>query len=197
MEFENIINLDCDAVIVLANEMDASGVLNEESSSRLKKAVDIYKSCNASYLVTCGWAYRPDSEIRVGDALRDYAVKYCGVSPRNILVEGLSRDTVGDAFFTKRNLALPYLWRRICVVTSDYHVARTKKIFEFIYGNEYSIFIEGAELTSDLSKVENELKSTRAFEKTFMGIESGDDDSIYIRIRGQHPYYNGSIYNKI
>ena len=49
-----------DAVIVLANLMDADGVLNEESQLRAAMAVDVFLAKQARNLVTCGWAYRED-----------------------------------------------------------------------------------------------------------------------------------------
>jgi len=190
-------NLEFDVVIVLANEMDANGNLNEESIARVKKAVEVYKKCNASYLVTCGWAYRSDCKIRIGDALKNYAVINCGIFSDNVLVEGFSRDTVGDAFFTKKNLALQYSWRQICIVTSDYHVTRTEKIFKFIYGSKYILNVQGSKSTPDLYALENETKSLKAFKKTFIGIKSGDDCAIHARLRSEHPFYNGQEYEKI
>jgi uncharacterized SAM-binding protein YcdF (DUF218 family) len=192
-----IINLEFDVVIVLANEMDANGVLNEESIARVKKAVEVYKKCNVSYLVTCGWAYRSDSKIRIGDALKNYAVINCGIFPENVLVEGFSRDTVGDAFFTKKNLILPFSWKQICIVTSDYHVARTEKIFKFIFGGKYTVNVQGAKSTPSLHALENEKKSIVAFKKTFTGIKPGDDFAIHARMRSEHPYYNGQEYERI
>ena len=59
-----------DAIIVLANKMDQNGLLNSESMARAKKAVEIFNERGISNIVTCGWAYRDDSDIKIADAFK-------------------------------------------------------------------------------------------------------------------------------
>jgi len=190
-------NLRVDAVIVLANLMDSSGVLNLESSARAEKSVEIYNQLQAKNLVTCGWAYRDDSNITIAEAFKNHIITRYGIPSERIIAEKNSRDTVGDAYFTKTTLALPKAWRKIYVVTSDYHVERTKEIFKFIYGNDFSIDVIGVELTANELTLRNELKSLEAFRNTFKGVQEGNDLQIFARLKRQHPFYNGKIYTKI
>ena len=95
------------AIIVLANEMDSSGILNNESKSRAIKAVEMFKYTSSRYILACGWNYRVDTDIKIADAFKKYMNKELGVSNDNILVEANSRDTVGDAYFTKVNFSNP------------------------------------------------------------------------------------------
>jgi|GEM_PF-6742905 len=97
------------AVIVLANLMSAEGILNAESRARMDMAIDAVKAGEAPFLVTCGWAYREDLNLPIAYAMRDYALA-AGVLSDRIIVEKNSRDTVGDAVFTHRNLAIPRSW---------------------------------------------------------------------------------------
>ena len=186
-----------DAIIVLANHMDANGVLNLESIARAKKAVEIFNEKNIPYLVTSGWAYRKDSEIKIAVAFKHYLVENLHVNPKKILTELNSRDTVGDAFFTKINLAVPLSWKKICVVTSNYHVERANEIFNLIYGNKFLINTYGADVIHDDSVVNNELSSINIFRKTFLGVEIGNDNQILSRLQEAHPFYNGRFYDKI
>lgn len=186
-----------DALIVLANQMDSSGVLNDESKSRAILAVEIFKKRNIPRLVTCGWAYRSDCNIEIAKAFKDYITQSLGISPERIITELKSRDTVGDAYFTKINLAIPCSWRRVCIVTSDYHLRRTREIFRFIYGSEFILEFYGATTLYGASKELDELRSTSAFRETFQGIESGNDLQIAQRLSLRHPFYNGQIYNQI
>ncbi|MFK7968294.1 MAG: YdcF family protein [Rickettsiaceae bacterium] len=186
-----------DALVVLANLMDVKGALNFESIVRAKKAVEIFNEQNIPYLVTCGWAYMKGSDIRIADAFKHYLVETLGVDPKKIITELNSRDTVGDAFFSKTTIATPLSWRNICVVTSDYHVERTREIFNFIYGHDFFIDVCGAEVRVDNSTITNELSSIKAFRKTFSGVEIGNDTQILRRLREVHPFYNGQIYPKI
>jgi hypothetical protein len=178
-----------DAVIVLANLMSADGVPNGESLARLSLACRLVKSGEAPLLVTCGWAYRDDSEIPIAIALAQFAVANLGLYSSQILVETNSRDTVGDAVFTKRNFANRLGWNEITVVTSDYHAARTREIFSFVYGKP--IDVRSVACPEGSERDTSERASLEAFRKTFLNIKSGDDIGIYQRLRTNHPFYNG------
>ena len=123
--------MNCDAVIVLANEMDKDGVLNKESSLRANLAAQMARDYKIPFVITCGWAYRADSDVKIADAFKSYIVKL-GVRAEQILTEENSRDTVGDAVFTRLNLVEPLGLRKFYVVTSNYHVPRTTKVFNFV-----------------------------------------------------------------
>jgi len=185
-----------DCIIVLANEMDKEGNLNLESTARIKLACDSYFNKRSTTLITCGWNYRKDSNLFIGDVLKNYAVNL-GVPSEKIITELNSRDTVGDAFFTKSNILKNNGWKNLLIVTSDYHVFRTSSIFKFIFGIQYEIKVIGAAGFDSIEKQKSEKRSIAAFERTFENIKSGDDQEIYERLSTQHPFYNGEIYPKI
>ncbi|NBO19193.1 MAG: YdcF family protein [Proteobacteria bacterium] len=185
-----------DAVIVLANEMDPSGALNTESVLRANLAARLLDELPAAFVVTCGWAYRKDSCVRIADAFKSYLVGM-GVKPDKIITEITSRDTVGDAVFTKLNVAEPRRFTKLCVVTSNYHVPRTSKIFNFVYGSGYAIRVEGANVEYSEAVIAKELASERAFAKTFSHVLAGNNDQIMDALRCHHPFYNGEIYPEI
>lgn len=190
-------DMKMDAVIVLANLMDTSGILNLESAARAEKSVEVFNQLQAGTLVTCGWAYRADSDITIADALKSHIVSRYGIPSERIIAEKRSRDTVGDAYFTKALLALTNRWKNITVVTSNYHVERVKEIFSFIYGADFYIAVVGAEVPQDESILSNERKSLEAFRSTFSGVRQGEDAEILGRLRERHPFYNGVIYPTI
>jgi uncharacterized SAM-binding protein YcdF (DUF218 family) len=189
--------LDYDAVIVLAHEMDSDGVLNEESIARASLAYEIFSRQNFAYLVTSGWNYRGDCSIRICDAFKKYLVSNFGVHSKKVIAEPNARDTVGDAFFTKVNLATPLKWRKICIITSAYHVSRANEIFQLVYGPDFIVDVFGANVVVTQSKNLHELQSLDAFRKTFLDIKIGDIDNIYSRLRSAHPFYNGAVGPKI
>lgn len=184
-----------DAIIVLANLMDRSGKLNDETTARLTLACDLLQENEGALLVPCGWAYRDDSGICIADAMESFAVRTLGVSRDCILPERASRDTVGDAIFTKRHLANPRRWTDIVVVTSAYHTERTRQIFSFVYGRP---IVVAAALSPDTEALRAaEARSSRAFLTTFDGVKAGDDEAIWERLRTRHPFYNGEVYPAI
>lgn len=185
------------AVIVLANLMNGDGSLNLESELRAKKAVETYNQLNAQFLVTCGWNYRNDQNLTIAEAFKNYITSNSSIPPNNILMETLSKDTVGDAYFTKVRLAIPKKWVDICVVTSNYHMERTREIFNMIYGENYKIDFVGTDVPNNTKMLESELISLNAFRSTFLGVARGDDVEILSRLKKNHPYYNGEIHNPI
>ena len=185
------------AIIVLSNLMDVHGNLNGESAGRMSLAVERYMKSDAQFILTCGWDYRDDTNITVADAMRNFALENYCVPPTAILTDKTSRDTVGDAVFSKSNFALRLGWQDIVVVTSDYHVKRTKIVFSFVFGPNYNLEVIGSTYLASESPQGTEEKSIQAFSETFKKIAPGNDFQIQERLAKAHPYYNGDIYPKI
>ena len=189
--------MEYSVIIVLANLMDINGVLNDESSDRMDLAISKYKESKAPFIITCGWNYRSDTSIKIADAMKEYAVNTGNIPSANVLTELNSRDTVGDAIFTKNNFAIQKGLKKLLIITSDYHSSRVKEIFSFIYGKEYEIDVKGAYTSYCKDKQEGERKSLLAFYETFKNVEAGDNIKINKCLSSIHPFYNGDIYSKI
>lgn len=186
-----------DAIIITSNEMDARGTLNEESASRACVAAKVAIDLEIPYVITCGWAYRKDSEITLADAFKRYLVENFAIEPNRILAVIESRDTVGEALFTRIKIVEPMGFRNLCVVTSGYHVPRVCRVFQFVYGANFNIKIIEAGGKDGSEVEERERASIVAFEKTFNGVQAGDLCKIIEAVRRRHPYYNGDIHPKI
>ena len=185
------------AIIVLGHLMDQNGILNDESSARMDVAINAYRNKEAPLIVTCGWPYREDSDLPIANAMKAYAVLNGNIPRDDIVTEVNSRDTVGDALFTKINFVDKNNWKDFLVVTSDYHCRRTQEIFDFIYGEGYSFEVRPAKTGNlDAMKI-SEQESTEVFRNTFRNIPQGDTAAIFQRLSEQHPYYNGDAHPKI
>jgi len=57
-----------------------------------------------------------------------------GVDPRRILLEESSYDTLGNAYFSLVQHAIPRGFSRVLVITSEFHVARVEAVFRWVYG---------------------------------------------------------------
>lgn len=66
-------------------------------------------------------------------------------SGANPLVECTSHSTVSNAHYLKTEIVQPNSWRRGEIWTADYHTARTRRLFEHVFGNGYDMQIHGVE----------------------------------------------------
>jgi len=183
-----------DAIIVLSNLMDGESNLNLESKNRANLAFEIWNQQNCiPKLITMGWAYRNDTNVPISKSMANYLVNKLNVPKEQILSDVLSRDTVGDAFFSRYNYEKFFLKKKIIIITSDYHEKRAHSIFKFIYGENYKIHFSVIETDLKKSKQKDERDSLDQFSNTFNGIKSGDMNKIQNILLQNHPLYNGTI----
>ena len=183
-----------DAIIVLSNLMDGESNLNLESKNRANLAFEIWNQQNSiPKLITMGWAYRNDTNVPISKSMANYLVDKLNVPKEQILSDVLSRDTVGDAFFSRYNFEKIFLNKKIIIITSDYHENRAHSIFKFIYGENYKIHFSVIETDLKKSKQKDETDSLDQFSNTFNGIKSGDMNKIQNILLQNHPLYNGTI----
>lgn len=56
-----------------------------------------------------------------------------GVPPAQVLVEASSYDTIGNAYFARMIHTDVRQLRKLLVITSDFHLARTRAVFEWVF----------------------------------------------------------------
>ena len=67
-----------------------------------------------------------------------------GVDEEDVFVETTSFDTIGNAFFARTDHCSLAGWKRLLIITSEFHMARSKAIFDWVFGATPH---EGFELT--------------------------------------------------
>ncbi len=72
--------------------------------------------------------------VHEGTAYAEYLMQSHGISPLSILKESSSYDTVGNGYFSSMIHAVPSRWKRVAVVTSEFHMPRSRAIFQKVYG---------------------------------------------------------------
>lgn len=130
-----------DTIIILGKKINDDGSLPKTLKQRVGKGIELYKKGFSDNLIMTGkWAFFREKEpaTRQAVSMKKYAVS-CGVPPKNIYLEEKSMDTIGNAYFTKIKYLEPKNWRNIILVTSDFHMRRTRLIFDFVLGKNFKI----------------------------------------------------------
>lgn len=129
-----------DVIVVLAGGIGADGSLPAWVRSRVERGVTLWRNGVASTIIMSGYygfaEKKPPPQTEAA-AMKRMAIRL-GVPAKHILTEEHSQDTIGNAYFTQTTILIQREWTRIIVVTSDYHLARTKYIFRKILGPRYT-----------------------------------------------------------
>ena len=185
-------------LVVLSHLMSKDCKLGKESVARADMAIKIFSCEKYDKLVTLGWDYRADCDVPIAEVMRDYILKNSDIDKSLVMEVRESRDTVGDAVYCSEFFCSPVL-KQIVVVTSDYHVKRTKFIFSRVFNNSVSIEVYGVETEANLDSeiLMHEQKSLDAFCQTFDEVDFSSRHEIFSALSTRHPFYNGKLYPKI
>lgn len=126
-----------DAIIILGGSFTDNGELMPWVFKRLDEAT---KHSTKYYIVTSRSTYHkppvldergfPIDECTI---MANYLISK-GISEDKILKEAWSLDTIGNAYGTLVFHSIPLNLEKILVITSDFHMPRSKSIFNLVYG---------------------------------------------------------------
>lgn len=179
-----------DAIIVLAGGIKPNGELSATSKERMDAGINAFKEKLSEKLVFSGcWSflltYVPP--ITESEAMKNYAILR-GVQTNQIFKEEKSKDTLGNAYFVKTEILIPNNWKNILVVTSDFHIPRTKYIFDHILGPSFQTDYQG--VPSQIAIDEEGERKMLALTKEWLDpIPVGDNKKIEKLLFEMHPGY--------
>uniref|UniRef100_A0A7S2QT06 DUF218 domain-containing protein n=1 Tax=Chlamydomonas chlamydogama TaxID=225041 RepID=A0A7S2QT06_9CHLO len=130
---------DLDAIIMLAGGQTTEGSgLPTWVERRLDACLDLQRVQKTNCPIVClggGTPHKPPIltprgyVVHESTACADYLIAR-GASPSRLLKEVSSYDTVGNAYFALTIHVIPGGWRRLGVITSDFHMPRTRTLFQ-------------------------------------------------------------------
>jgi len=178
--------------------MNSNKILCKETKLRANFAIKLALKKNIKTIITSGWAYRQDTSMPIGKVVGKFISDKIHNSNIKVFSDINSRDTVGDALFIKEKL-VNLNCSKLIVVTSDYHVVRTKLIFESFLNHLTKIKVVGVTSDFKLNKkiLLNEKNSIIAFKNTFKNIDFKNNKEVFEKLLKEHPFYNGDIYTKL
>eukprot|EP00897_Mesotaenium_endlicherianum_P000195 jgi/Mesen1/10176/ME000076S09684 len=135
-----------DAIMVLAGGQTEDGGVPVWVQKRLDVALSLHRKYGCP--IVClggGTPHRPPvigpagHVIHEGTSCADYLLSK-GMAAPSILKEWGSYDTIGNGYFALVWHSLPRQWRALAVITSEFHMPRSRMIFDWIFG------LQGADL---------------------------------------------------
>ncbi len=127
-----------DAFLILGGGLRPDGLLPPWARRRLEAALALHRNEYLIYL-SAGTVHKPpplrDDGFPIIEAMvgARYLIEH-GVPAEYVLPEACSYDTIGNAFFSRVVHVDPRGFRRLLVITSDFHMPRTEAIFRWVYG---------------------------------------------------------------
>jgi uncharacterized SAM-binding protein YcdF (DUF218 family) len=114
-----------DAAIVLGATVAPDGSPSPAMVRRVARAVELARGNPSAHLLMSGGPVRhPVPEARI---MRELAVA-AGIEPNRVLIEDRSRNTIGNALYS-RPIIRRHGWTRLLLVTDACHIPRSLYVF--------------------------------------------------------------------
>ncbi len=128
-----------DCIFIPGGGLLVNGSLPPWTLSRLERAQVLKSHTRWIVCLSGGTVHKPPPinangfPIFESRTAAEYLIQQ-GVDPAQLLTEISSYDTIGNAYFSRLLFAEPANMQHILVITSDFHLSRTRATFEWIYG---------------------------------------------------------------
>lgn len=110
----------------------------------LDASAKLYAQGKTRYIVLSGnYALRYDRDgqkppFRECDAMADYLITK-GIPRGALLLEGTSKDTVANFYYTKREVLIPHNLHKIHCIAADFRIARLTYLAQKVFGPNYMV----------------------------------------------------------
>lgn len=120
--------LKADAGVILGAAVWGGNRPSPVLRERINKGFDVYIQGTVPKLVITGGG--SPNEMTEADVSKNVLIKY-GVDPDNLIVENESNSTVEQIQFVKKNLYKTNKWKKIILISDNFHLMRAKEICSF------------------------------------------------------------------
>lgn len=177
-------------VIVLGNRLESANI-HKHLCGRVELGIDLVRELDDEALVMTGGRTNPDVDTTESAVMREYAVEH-GVDPDDILTEPRGKDTIGNAYFSRRAIEGRLDTSTVRIATSCYHVARAVYIFEYCFGDSYDISAPNCYDSNVPTEELDEDSSISLNRQFFAPVEPGDLGAVRGRMVETHDLYDTS-----
>lgn len=122
-------------IIILSGPMIEPGQISPDTKSRLDTGLNLWhESGQPLILVGSG------SELM----FEELGTLSNGPSEQEVFSETISRETIGNAVYSKTEVLKPEGFQKANLVTADYHIKRASRIFKRVLGPNFQITLKEA-----------------------------------------------------
>lgn len=162
--------------------------MSEELIGRVDVAVDLFNRKVVNLLIFSGGCVG-DETVAEATVMKKYAEEK-GVPSKGIITETQSKDTIGNAYFTRLLVGELSSIGTIRVITSCYHMKRAAFAFAKCFGNRFKLdFRSCSPFPCDTDCIEHERTSLALARNFFDGLEDGKLSIIGGRLINSHLLY--------
>lgn len=127
-----------DVGIVLGKMLNEDGLLSKDCINRIEKAVKLFEQKYFFKIIVTGGHHMNDPENKTeADMMKKFLLRW-GVPNDAIIVEKRALDTIQNAIHT-REICEMRDFKKIAVITSEYHLPRALFCFKQLYNGGYHI----------------------------------------------------------
>jgi len=128
-----------------------------------------------------------------------YLIETLNIPPEYIFIETSSYDTISNAYYSRLMTDIMQ-WRRLLVITSGFHINRTRFVFEWVYNvspfmnytiDYYNVGNSGLDKKNIDIRLEKEKKSLESVRKVKSGVNSLS--GVLEWMMREHELYNASL----
>ncbi|UJR33765.1 hypothetical protein I4U23_021192 [Adineta vaga] len=129
-------NYDC--IVIPGGGVDDNGCPSPWVAARLDRAIEMASSTCYFLVLSRGTTHRPpvldkhSFPIDEASASAAYLIER-NIPSNKILIENWSLDTIGNAYFARQCILEPMELYRLAIITNEFHMTRTKVIFDWIF----------------------------------------------------------------
>lgn len=137
-------------VVVLGGGIDLQGNIPSYVYNRLDKAIELHQKLHCKILLSGEYSFLYDKvkpPFTEAFKMEQYLLDK-EIPQEDIFKEERSKDTIGNAYYSKKYFFIPEKQKEAIIITSDFQFERVKYIFNKIFGSDYKLKIIG--IKSDL-----------------------------------------------
>jgi uncharacterized SAM-binding protein YcdF (DUF218 family) len=132
-----------DAIVVVAGGMTDDGRLPQWVTPRLDYAAEAWRRENGEVKILLSGSMTPHKpppmarggfNLHESTSMAEYLMEKHNIPGDALLKDTASMDTIGNAYYSLCLHATPLAWRDVEIVTSAFHMARTRAAFEWVWG---------------------------------------------------------------